>query len=162
VGVVDEEHDRVLVLEGPEQLEDPRAGRDVVRALGRQPRAAHPGAAQELVDDAEAQVAFRVVAARAQDGDVADAGEEPLRQGGLPDARGPLDEHEPGAAGAGVLEPFRQGVELLLPAHEDRSRGRRVRLRLYRHRPRRLYPDPLYGTPLEMGISLTRTRRCGP
>ena len=163
VGVVDEEHDRVLVLQGPEQLEDARAGPDVVRALRRQARAALSRAAQELVDHAEAQVALRLLAARAQHGDVADVGEEPLRQRGLPDAGRPFDEHQPGPARARVLEPFRQGVELPLPADEDRPRGRCLRTASESPWSRGcLYPDPPYGKPLEMGIPLTRTRHGRP
>ena len=69
VGVVDEEHDRVLVLQRAEQLEDPRARAEVIRPSGG--GGGSPGAAQQLVDDAERQVALRLVAARAQDGDVA-------------------------------------------------------------------------------------------
>ena len=136
VRVVEEQHDRVLVLQAAEQLEDPRARRQVIRL----PRRRLAGAAQELVDDAEGQLALRQVAARAQHGHVARVGEEVLDERRLADAGGPFDEHEPRLAGARALQTLLQRLELPLPADEDRAGARRLQLPLRGHARGGIYP----------------------
>ena len=136
VRVVEEQHDRVLVLQRAEQLEDPRSRAEMIGLARR--RLAR--AAQELVDDAERQVALGEVAARAQDGDVGDRAEELLDERRLPDARGTLDEHEPRLPAARACQSLLQRLQLPLPADEDRGGGRRLQLPLRGHALVRIYP----------------------
>ena len=136
VRVVEEQHDRVLVLQRAEQLEDPRSRAEMIGFA----RWRLAGAAQELVDDAERQVALREVAARAQDGDVGHRGEELLDERRLPDARRTLDEHQPRLPAARACQSLLQGLQLPLPADEDRGGGRRLQLPLRGHALGGTYP----------------------
>jgi hypothetical protein len=138
VGVVEEQHDGVLALQRAEQLEDPSARRQVIRL----PRRRLAGAAEELVDDPEGQLALRQVAAGPEDGHVARAGEEVLDERRLADAGGPFDEHQPRLAGACALQSLLQRLELPLPADEDRAGARRLQLPLRGHPRVGLYPAP--------------------
>ena len=102
VGVVDHHRDRVLVVERAEQLEQLRARRHVVAVE----RGALAGAPEELLEDAERQVALGLVAAGAQHREIVDRREEALDQRGLADARDALDEHDARAPGADVSSSF--------------------------------------------------------
>ena len=135
--VRDQEHRLVRGDRGEEPVEPEGDGRGVRFALVRVPeyrlrrlrRAGEPAPSliraggthdrlEDLAHEPEAQVALELATTSAQDAKRRDVGRGGVEQRRLPDADGPLDNHDPAVASARVVEELTDLGQLRLPLDE--------------------------------------------